>query len=91
MTVTSLVFQPFVPFGAVADAVLCGGTNQSAVAHPVFALVRARALQAVVDGKQPWLEKAKLVAKRLSGISKEAVPHLHCHIIGGRKMSWPPG
>lgn len=23
--------------------------------------------------------------------SGEAVPHLHCHIIGGRKMSWPPG
>lgn len=21
----------------------------------------------------------------------ETVPHLHCHIIGGRKMSWPPG
>jgi histidine triad (HIT) family protein len=21
----------------------------------------------------------------------EAVPHLHCHIIGGRKMTWPPG
>ena len=21
----------------------------------------------------------------------EAVPHLHCHIIGGRKMLWPPG
>lgn len=21
----------------------------------------------------------------------EAVPHLHCHIIGGRHMSWPPG
>ncbi len=21
----------------------------------------------------------------------EAVPHLHCHIIGGRRMSWPPG
>lgn len=21
----------------------------------------------------------------------EAVPHLHCHILGGRKMSWPPG
>ena len=21
----------------------------------------------------------------------EAVPHLHCHIIGGRTMSWPPG
>jgi len=21
----------------------------------------------------------------------EAVPHLHCHILGGRKLSWPPG
>ena len=21
----------------------------------------------------------------------EAVPHLHCHIFGGRHMSWPPG
>ena len=21
----------------------------------------------------------------------EAVPHLHCHVIGGRKLNWPPG
>ena len=21
----------------------------------------------------------------------EAVPHLHCHILGGRKLGWPPG
>jgi histidine triad (HIT) family protein len=21
----------------------------------------------------------------------ETVPHLHCHILGGRKMNWPPG
>jgi histidine triad (HIT) family protein len=21
----------------------------------------------------------------------EAVPHLHCHIVGGRKLGWPPG
>jgi histidine triad (HIT) family protein len=21
----------------------------------------------------------------------ESVPHLHCHILGGRKLSWPPG
>ncbi len=21
----------------------------------------------------------------------EAVPHLHCHIIGGRQLGWPPG
>ena len=21
----------------------------------------------------------------------ESVPHLHCHILGGRHMTWPPG
>lgn len=21
----------------------------------------------------------------------ESVPHLHCHILGGRQMTWPPG
>ena len=21
----------------------------------------------------------------------ETVPYMHCHILGGRKMSWPPG
>jgi histidine triad (HIT) family protein len=21
----------------------------------------------------------------------EAVPHLHCHILGGRRLGWPPG
>ena len=21
----------------------------------------------------------------------EAVPHLHCHLIGGRRLGWPPG
>jgi histidine triad (HIT) family protein len=21
----------------------------------------------------------------------ESVAHLHCHIMGGRRMSWPPG
>ena len=21
----------------------------------------------------------------------ESVPHLHCHILGGRPMAWPPG
>ncbi len=50
------------------------------------------------------LLKAAEVAKQL-GLSRcgfrlvfnngpdagEAVPHLHCHIIGGRKMGWPPG
>jgi glycyl-tRNA synthetase beta chain len=43
----------------------------------VYALAKAKALAAVVGEKQPWLAKAKTVAKRLSGISKEAAPVLH--------------
>jgi histidine triad (HIT) family protein len=50
------------------------------------------------------LLKAAAVAEKL-GLSKsgyrlvinngpdggESVPHLHCHILGGRPMTWPPG
>jgi histidine triad (HIT) family protein len=50
------------------------------------------------------LLKAAEVAEKL-GLSKsgyrlvinngpdggESVPHLHCHIMGGRPMAWPPG
>jgi glycyl-tRNA synthetase beta chain len=70
----------------VADAILAGGAS-SAVTHPVYALARARALKVVVDGKEPWLEKAKVVAKRLSGISKEAEPKMHARAVfdGGKK------
>ena len=61
---------------SVADAILSGDAAH-ATRHPALALVRARALQAVVDGKEAWLEKAKTVAKRLSGISKSAAPKMH--------------
>jgi glycyl-tRNA synthetase beta chain len=60
----------------VADAVL-EGVGESALRNVVAVLARARALQAVVDAKEPWLEKAKTVAKRLAGISREAKPALH--------------
>ena len=50
------------------------------------------------------LLKASEVAEKL-GLSKsgyrlvinngkdggEVIPHLHCHILGGRPMTWPPG
>jgi glycyl-tRNA synthetase beta chain len=60
----------------VADAVL-EGTAEAALKNVVAVQARARALQAVVDAKEPWLDKAKIVAKRLSGISREAQPALH--------------
>ncbi|MEI7894483.1 MAG: glycine--tRNA ligase subunit beta, partial [Myxococcales bacterium] len=61
--------------GTVADAILATGAR--AAEKPALTMVRARALQAVVDGRQPWLEKAKLVAKRLGGISKQSPPVFH--------------
>jgi glycyl-tRNA synthetase beta chain len=68
--------------GAVADAVLAGvcvlgGVDVPIAAHPFYALAKARALHAVVTEGQEWLAKAKTVAKRLAGISKEAKPILH--------------
>jgi glycyl-tRNA synthetase beta chain len=68
--------------GAVADSVLAGvcviaGAEVPIAAHPVYALAKARALHAVVSEGQSWLAKAKTVAKRLAGISKEAKPVLH--------------
>ena len=53
------------------------GTAEAALRNAVAVLARAKALQAVVDAKEPWLDKAKTVAKRLSGISREAQPVLH--------------
>jgi histidine triad (HIT) family protein len=69
---------------------------------PVPRIAEAKADDASILGH--LLLKAAAVAKQL-GVDKsgyrlvfnngpdagEAVPHLHCHILGGRKMSWPPG
>jgi glycyl-tRNA synthetase beta chain len=60
----------------VADAVMAG-TGGAALKNVGAVLARAKALQAVVDAKEPWLDKARTVAKRLSGISREAQPVLH--------------
>ncbi|AKU99288.1 Glycyl-tRNA synthetase beta chain [Labilithrix luteola] len=58
---------------SVADAV----SGASAVEYPVHTLARARAVYAAVTEGRAWLEKARIVAKRLSGISKESKPVLH--------------
>jgi glycyl-tRNA synthetase beta chain len=60
----------------VAEAVLAA-SGPAGLHNVVAILARARALQAVVDANEPWLDKAKTVAKRLAGISREARPTLH--------------
>lgn len=58
---------------AVADAVCSAGSLE----RPAYALARAKALHAAVGEGHAWIEKARTVAKRLSGISKESKPVLH--------------
>jgi glycyl-tRNA synthetase beta chain len=58
---------------AVADAVCAGGDLD----RPAHAMARARALHRAVTEGRAWLEKARTVAKRLAGISKEAKPVFH--------------
>ena len=60
----------------VADAVL-GASGPAALRDVVATHVRVRVLKAVVDAKEPWLDKARIVAKRLAGISREASPQMH--------------
>jgi glycyl-tRNA synthetase beta chain len=61
---------------AVADAVLATD-GPAALRNLVATQARARVLTAVVAASEPWLDKARLVAKRLAGISREAKPQLH--------------
>ena len=67
---------------AVADAVMAGHNqvehdHRSATEYPVFTRMKALVLRDAVQAQPPWLEKARTVAKRLSGISKEHHPHFH--------------
>jgi glycyl-tRNA synthetase beta chain len=61
---------------SVADAVLAAD-GAAALRNMTATQARTRALKAVVDAKEPWLDKARLVAKRLAGISREARPEMH--------------
>jgi len=58
---------------AVADMVVAGG----ALDRPAHVVARGRAVHRAVTEGREWLGKARTVAKRLSGISKESKPVLH--------------
>jgi glycyl-tRNA synthetase beta chain len=67
---------------AVADAVMAGHNQvghdrRSPTEYPVYTAIKARALHEAVESQAPWLDKARTVAKRLSGISKEHKPIFH--------------
>ena len=57
--------------------------------HPILGhlLLKAAAVAAKLDLKEGGY---RLVFNN-GPDAGEAVPHLHCHILGGRQMTWPPG
>ena len=48
-------------------------------------------LKAAVVAKQLGLENGYRLVINNGPDGGESVPHLHCHILGGRHMGWPPG
>jgi len=48
-------------------------------------------LKAAAVAKQLKLEGGYRLVINNGPDGGETVPHLHCHILGGRHMNWPPG
>ena len=50
---------------------------------------------AVLNSEHLTVEQQRRTGYRLvinnGPFGGETVPHLHCHILGGRPLGWPPG
>jgi len=78
---THVLLVPKKPLPRIAEA---GAADQGLLGH---LLLKAAEVAKLVGLAQ---EGYRLVINngRNGG---ESVPHLHCHILGGRPMNWPPG
>jgi len=56
-----------------------------------YAVLGHLMLKAAEVAKQLGLKNGYRLVFNNGPDAGEAVPHLHCHILGGRKMTWPPG
>jgi len=78
---THLLIVPKKPIPRVAEA---APADQALLGH---LLLKAAAVAAQAGLKEGGY---RLVINNGSH-GGESVPHLHCHILGGRAMTWPPG
>jgi len=78
---THLLIVPKKSIARVAEA---GAEDQALLGH----LLLKAAEVAAREGLQEGGYRLVINNGRHGG---ESVPHLHCHILGGRQMSWPPG
>lgn len=78
---THVLVIPKKPIPRLAET---GAEDQALLGH---LLLKA----AEVAGKLGLMQKGFRLVFNNGRDGGEAVPHLHCHILGGRKMNWPPG
>lgn len=71
---------PVKPIASLADV----GPDDDAIVVACLAL--ARTLAASHGLQEGW----RLVAN-VGGHGGQTVPHLHFHLLGGRRLGWPPG
>ena len=78
---THVLIVPKQPLVRLADA---GTADEKLLGH---LLLKAAEVAALVGLKQGGY---RLVINN-GPDAGESVPHLHCHILGGRALGWPPG
>lgn len=78
---THILIVPKKPIARIAEA---GSSDHQMLGH---LLLKAAEVAAKVGLRQGGY---RLVINNGPNAG-ESVPHLHCHILGGRQMAWPPG
>ena len=78
---THILIVPKKPIARLSEA---GAEDEALLGHLLF---QARAVAAKLGLNQSGY---RLVINN-GRDGGETVPHLHCHILGGRGLAWPPG
>lgn len=78
---THVLIVPKKPIARIAQA---GAEDQALLGHLLLKAAEVAALVGLREGGY------RLVINN-GRDGGESVPHLHCHILGGRQMTWPPG
>ena len=78
---THVLLVPKKPIPRIGKAT---AEDQSLLGHLLLKAAEVAALLGLQDGGY------RLVLNHGKN-GGESVPHLHCHILGGRQMQWPPG
>jgi len=73
-----------IPKKVIPRIALSDDSDQSLLGH---LLLKARAIAAVLG----LAENGYRLVINNGRDGGESVPHLHCHILGGRPLEWPPG